>query len=479
MASKYGWARCSRFLVCLLVAWAVVPTGSAEAAESPRLMLILDASGSMWGRVDGEPKIVAARRVLTDLAGELPETSEVGLVAYGHRREGDCEDIELVLPMGPLDRDDLVDRVHGLNPKGKTPITEASRQALEAVGDHATILLVSDGLETCDGDPCALVKEARAARTDLTFHVIGFDVGDVDISQLTCMAKEGGGRYFGASDAEELAAALDQVVVESSGPTGGLRMGALVGEERIDALVVARDGSSGEDVARGRTYTQAETNPLELALPPGTYDIDVTSVDIDGAETQTFSGVVIEEGDMVEHTARFGKGTLVVGATGNGELEDTVVRVYRAGETSPTTQSRTYTSPDSNPKSFTLPPGSYEVEVESVDISGETTRRRPVEVQAGETVELTEDFPSATVGIRVTAGGTLADAVVAIYAPSGGSALAQGRTYTSENSNPKRFVVEPGTYRVTVKPIRGGTQQELTVEVEAGGEEIHEVEVGG
>ncbi|MEZ5392330.1 MAG: VWA domain-containing protein [Bryobacterales bacterium] len=70
-----------------------------SAASTDNLVLILDASGSMWGRVGGETKIEAARRVVRDLTVKLPTEARLGLVAYGHRQKGDCNDIEeLVAP---------------------------------------------------------------------------------------------------------------------------------------------------------------------------------------------------------------------------------------------------------------------------------------------------------------------------------------------------------------------------------------------
>ncbi|MDY7095883.1 MAG: VWA domain-containing protein, partial [Acidobacteriota bacterium] len=161
---------------------------AGDSAAEPRLVLILDASGSMWGQVDGENKIVIARRALGDLLQNLPDEAQVSLLAYGHRREGDCQDVELIQPLGPLDREALSAQIEALNPKGKTPITRALEQAFEVAGESrgkTTVVLVSDGLETCGGDPCAV---ARQAGVDLVLHVVGFGVEESDVSQLECTA---------------------------------------------------------------------------------------------------------------------------------------------------------------------------------------------------------------------------------------------------------------------------------------------------
>ncbi len=207
----------------LLLSFAALSSFAGAAPSPPgatdRLVLILDGSGSMWGQVEGVAKIVIARKVLTDLVKELPDDTEVGLVAYGHRRQGDCKDVETLVPIGPLHRQILTERIHGVDAKGKTPIAGALREAIAAMRAKpkaATFILVSDGLESCGGDPCATVRGARGAGIDFRLHVIGFDLGDADISQLECTAHAAGGRFFSAKNAGQLATALRKIVEDPS-----------------------------------------------------------------------------------------------------------------------------------------------------------------------------------------------------------------------------------------------------------------------
>ena len=183
-------------------------------AESEQTMLVLDASGSMWGQLDGKTKIEIAREALGQLVDDWPAGREVGLVAYGHRNKGDCNDIETILPVGPLDAAQLKKTVQGINPKGKTPLSAAVRQAAEAMKyteEKATVVLLSDGRETCDMDPCALGAELEKLGVDFTAHVIGFDVASsADQAGLRCLAENTGGRFIPAANAEELNAALEQ-----------------------------------------------------------------------------------------------------------------------------------------------------------------------------------------------------------------------------------------------------------------------------
>ena len=73
-------------------------TGQSARADDNRAMIILDASGSMWGQIDGEAKITIARRVLSKVLDTSPQSLQLGLMAYGHREKGRCDDIELLVP---------------------------------------------------------------------------------------------------------------------------------------------------------------------------------------------------------------------------------------------------------------------------------------------------------------------------------------------------------------------------------------------
>src|SRR5690606_37219535 len=103
----------------LLALWIAVLSSPLHAAEQPtRTILVLDASGSMWGQIEGRAKIEIAREVIAKLVDDLPANTELGLVTYGHRRKGDCEDIELLVEQGKLDREAFKKTVNAIQPKG-------------------------------------------------------------------------------------------------------------------------------------------------------------------------------------------------------------------------------------------------------------------------------------------------------------------------------------------------------------------------
>lgn len=187
----------------------------AKASQSPAKVIVLDASGSMWGKIDGKAKIQIARDVVSDLLGQLDPSSSLGLVAYGHRVKGDCNDIETLVSPAPGSLDAVRGAVRSISPKGKTPLSAAVKEAarqLRHTEEAATVILVSDGKETCNLDPCAVASQLEADGVNFTAHVVGFDVAaPEDIAQLQCMADQTGGRYLSASNAQELAGALEEV----------------------------------------------------------------------------------------------------------------------------------------------------------------------------------------------------------------------------------------------------------------------------
>ncbi len=193
-----------------------VPTvKSAKGIEKGSAILILDASGSMWGQIKGKTKIEIAREVIGDLMEKWDSSMPLGLSAYGHRRKGDCNDIEILIPVGKADPKSIIKAVHAINPKGKTPLSEAVRKAAKELRyseERATVVLISDGVETCNVDPCSVGEELAMSGVDFTAHVIGFDVKDIDQAGLRCLAEKTGGLFLAAADADGLREALSKTV---------------------------------------------------------------------------------------------------------------------------------------------------------------------------------------------------------------------------------------------------------------------------
>lgn len=196
-----------------------LPEGQTRMVRSPgNIAIILDASGSMRAQVDGKTKMDIARDAVSGTIQGLPAETQLTLRTYGNQRTMDCSDLSLIRPLGTHDRAKLLEDLVGINPadRGMTPIAaslDALKGDLQAAKGFTAVLLVSDGEESCDGDPVAAAQALAQTNPQLRIHVIGFDIGDAAASdRLRAIAQIGGGSYFDARNPEELASAMQEAV---------------------------------------------------------------------------------------------------------------------------------------------------------------------------------------------------------------------------------------------------------------------------
>lgn len=209
--------RQGRWAAALLCATAGLTTTHALAESSSVSVLVMDASGSMWAAQEGKKtRIEVAREVMDSFFEQRDANVPLAVLAYGHNRRSDCSDIEVLAPMGRHDGRETAQRLRSLNPRGMTPLTESLRQAraqIPATAESADIVLVTDGLETCQGDPCALAAEIAAEGIDIRAHVVGFGLTQIEVQSLSCITKATGGQLFETHSGADLAKALQQVTM--------------------------------------------------------------------------------------------------------------------------------------------------------------------------------------------------------------------------------------------------------------------------
>lgn len=199
--------------MCIQVFALASPT--VHASESA--LLIFDASRSMWGKIDGKSRIVIAREVLGEAFLRYETKLKLGIIAYGNRSHSNCRDINHVKSVGRIRAVSYTKAVRRIKPRGKTPIARSLRVAanrLNYKNKKATLILMSDGLDNCNGNPCAIAKSLEESANFLTIHVIAFSVPKEDHPGLLCIARNTGGKFFTARNGPELAAAFDRVVNE-------------------------------------------------------------------------------------------------------------------------------------------------------------------------------------------------------------------------------------------------------------------------
>lgn len=244
-----------KHVLCVIVVSVMASSVGADTG-SAKTILVLDASGSMWGQIDGTPKISIAQDVVGDLLQTIPDDQSLGLSAYGHNRKGDCTDIETLVEPGINNRETIEAAVNAISPKGKTPLSEAVLRAAETLKyeeDKATVILISDGVETCNFDPCAVGAQLEEAGIDFTAHVVGFDVAGPEQDGLRCLAENTGGQFLSAANAEELGTAL-QTVAAAPPP------------EPIDVTFVAQVEDTDIALTEGLVWTVTNTDTGDIRL---------------------------------------------------------------------------------------------------------------------------------------------------------------------------------------------------------------------
>lgn len=212
--------------------------GLREAEEFPvepvHVVVAVDASGSMAGRVGGETKMDAAKTAAESFISSLPDDVEIGLLAFGHvgnnqqdGRAESCQGVEMVANLGS-DRAAVTQSLAGFSATGWTPLASAIEQAgarftaSDAPGEQV-IYVVSDGEETCDGDPVAVARQLNESDVSAVVNIIGFDLAAADRAQLQEVAAAGGGSFIEARTGDELRETMSNITTRYANTTAMTR----------------------------------------------------------------------------------------------------------------------------------------------------------------------------------------------------------------------------------------------------------------
>ena len=256
----------------------------------------------MWGALaDQSRKYEAGRKALSDLlAGDVGGRS-IAFRAYGHREKANCRDTELMVPF--TDAETAKDK--DLSSSGRDPSHRKDPNLVQSAGkpskifgdEQGDILLVSDGIETCDQDPCELMRQWQKSNVSIRVHVVGVGLEEYQRAAMSCIAEVSGGQYFDADSEDRFAEALRGASTASAQPqskpdtvdqTQGYAFTITATDDQGRSYVVAgqllKDGSPIEDVrSHGRNILEG----------PGEYEIEVGPVLADGSlykpVRQTFS----------------------------------------------------------------------------------------------------------------------------------------------------------------------------------------------
>ncbi|MFA5567840.1 MAG: VWA domain-containing protein [Trueperaceae bacterium] len=285
------------FSLAVLVAVMSLALAPRAAAES-HVELILDASGSMFNKLDdGRYRIVAAKDVLTQLIAALPETEglNVGLRVYGWELRGSdpgsCEDSRLFVPIDGVDRQLLLDTVRNTQARGSTPIAYSLQRAADDLSGRTgtkVVVLITDGLEACGGDVRGAAEALKAAGVDL--RIIGFD-----LDPRSAASFDGLGTFENAASAAELLSALNRAVAVAATvkeiPTYKVTVTLTRGGEPVAEGATVTFVPALGDASQGEGFKPSGNGVFEALLPAGNYSAQLA--DAFAEEPVLVTGIVV------------------------------------------------------------------------------------------------------------------------------------------------------------------------------------------
>ena len=249
--------------------WLALSNHAAQTQGDPErpLYIIFDGSNSMWGELADEKKtrkITAAKDVFARLNQSVFAGRSVALRLYGHRRAKDCADTELAVPFTAAAgaKEKIAKVINAVTPRGKTPITRSLTAALKDFdGRGGDILLISDGIETCDSDPCELVAAWQTQDIDIKVHVVGLGLNEMARAAMQCIAETSGTDYMDAQDVDALGNAIE-TTAQTQAPAVG-QANPQPQDEKREFKITGLDADGKYLPVRG-TINQPDTTAEEI-----------------------------------------------------------------------------------------------------------------------------------------------------------------------------------------------------------------------
>ena len=205
------------FLSVFLYGQARVTSTQNEQQITTRILFIFDASNSMNARWQSDTRINVAKRILINVVDSLEHVPnvEMALRVFGHQRQFppiDCSDTRLEIPFAPRNGRAIVNRIRSIVPKGGTPIAHSLEMAAEDFPPcnncRNIIILITDGIEECGGDPCAASDFLQRRGIALKPFIIG--IGQNFSEAFGCV-----GRYFDVTHESEFLSAFNVVISQA------------------------------------------------------------------------------------------------------------------------------------------------------------------------------------------------------------------------------------------------------------------------
>lgn len=483
--------RVAAFLAALLA----LPGGSNAQAPQPEpaAMVVLDGSGSMWGKYGRDVKVYMARDALKQALPKYRQL-KIGLSAFGHRRQGDCSDAEVVFTPVKGDQERMTPFLDKFNPKGRGPVVaaiKAAMQSFEPGKDRPTLVVIADNADNCRADACA---EARALKTQypqLTIHAIALGVPPDEVGQIACLATITGGRIFQAESPKDVQAAVEEALRLALGavpvPVPAVQQQKKPSEPAIavNGLAVKAVLKAGGDAVQAGlkwrivpadapnapVYQGSDAKPL-LSVKPGKY---IVQVKLGPLEAQQTVDVTDKPALPIELVLNGGVINVKLPAARIGTLsEKPVITLYAVPKAGDRPQPVAVSSEPS--PVYPVQPGKYLVAARL----GLARVELPVEISAGTVadVEMPLYVGELQLLASLTEGGSAAENVIFTVAEDDPDATAGVREIVRSAAIAPEFLLPAGTYQVIARfgalevrdrvTVRAGAKLQKTIVLQAG-----------
>lgn len=471
----------------------VAPAGlQAQSPAEPAVMIVLDGSGSMWGRHGREVKSYMARDALKQALPKYRQL-KIGLAAFGHRRQGDCADAETVFTPVRGDQERMSPFLDKFNPKGRGPVVaglKAAMQSFEAGRDRPTIVVIADNADNCRADACAEARVLKAQYPQLTVHLIALGVPPEELGQIACLATITGGKVFQPEATKDVQAAVEEALRLAVGtvpaPTPavqtrkapepavavhGLAMKAVLkaGGEPVQGGLKWRVASV--DAASAPVYEGSDARPA-LAVKPGRYIVQVKLGPLEAQQTVEVTNKPALPAELVLNGGIINV-KLPVSRIG-GLSEKPIVTLYAAARQGERPQPIAVTSEPA--PIYPVQPGSYVVGARL----GLARVEVPVEIAAGTVADL--ELPLYVGELQLmaslTEGGTTAENVFFSVAEDDPEAVTGLREIVRSAAITPEFLLPAGNYHLIARfgplevrdrvTVRAGARLQKTIVLHAG-----------
>ena len=465
-------------------------TGVCAHAQTPptsgpaSAMIIFDGSGSMWGRLDGDTKktkLDLARDAVRQALTKAPAQSKIGLMSFGHRRAGDCSDVEIILPAGEGDTARIMTPLDKLNPRGKGPLSGAIREAAKALAQtpNASIVLIHDNADNCRQDPCEAAAEIAAANPKLKIHLVPLGLDPDELERSVCISKITGGQVFEVKDAagvqSAMTGAIDVALLNAGGPgeskpaeaavpapvlgdalgPPALRLLAGLGSKPIESgttvrWLVVKAGSK-------TTVFEGTGNPVTIPLEAGSYEVEIHAGFAAGKTTATVADKGVSKLDVPLDA---GELRLMITDLKDGPQSPTAM-VTLNGEAGTTAGGRPIWIGPARDANLVLPAGKYKLHIadslverdESVTLAAGDAAPRPIVLGAGH-LELTA---------IAKADGPALDGVTFIVARDDPDSPDGRRELARSAAIRPTFTLPAGTYYITARTGSAEVRQRVGI----------------